>query len=86
LKIIDGFRKKNLITMTVLILGFVVLAAWYLVGAPIPGRYQIISSSSDSVIMVDTVTGTIRLFSYRQAGSSSHREFERKVEIFELTE
>jgi hypothetical protein len=34
--------------------------------------------------MLDTVSGKIRLFSYR-IGSSSHREFERKVEVFELT-
>jgi hypothetical protein len=76
LKAIGGF----IVFISILVAGL----AWCLEGAPLPGRYQIVSSSSDSVVMLDTVSGKIRLFSYR-IGSSSHREFERKVEVFELT-
>jgi hypothetical protein len=66
-------------------LALVVIAGWYFGGAPIPGRYQISTLGSEGVVMLDTTTGKIRLFSYRTVGSSSHREFQGRVEFFELT-
>jgi hypothetical protein len=82
MKIIERLRAISGIVGFVLV--SVAALVWYLAGAPLPGRYEIVSSSSDSVVMLDTVSGKIRLFSYR-IGSSSHREFDRKVEVFELT-
>jgi hypothetical protein len=55
----------------------VALTAWYLVGAPFPGRYQIVYGNGPYAVL-DTMTGKIRLIGGKVVSGD-------KIRLFDVT-
>jgi hypothetical protein len=83
MKIIDRIRRNCSFARLTAILSLAAMGAWLYAGTPIPGRYQIVNSGN-SVTMIDTVNGKLRVFSIRRVGDNSLRG-EGQIEVYELT-
>lgn len=82
--VINRINRRSLHVTIGVILAIAVIGSWFYAGSPLPGRYQIIGGGGrEAITMVDTMTGKIRVFVARRAGSDRHFP---TIEFVELTE